>query len=50
MSKLITNRRRLLKGSAAAAVGLATPTIFTSSALGRWLYERADRQLCHARL
>lgn len=30
MSKLITNRRSLLKGSAAAGVALATPTIFTS--------------------
>ena len=32
MSKLITSRRTLLKGSAAAAAGLATPTIFTSQA------------------
>ncbi|MEM7428339.1 MAG: substrate-binding protein, partial [Pseudomonadota bacterium] len=32
MSKLITNRRTLLKGSAAAGVALATPTIFTSQA------------------
>ncbi len=31
MSKLITNRRTLLKRSAAAGVALATPTIFTSN-------------------
>ncbi len=30
MSRSITNRRSLLKGSAAAGVALATPTIFTS--------------------
>ncbi len=32
MSKLITSRRGLLKGSAALGAGLAAPTIFTSSA------------------
>ena len=32
MSKLITNRRSLLRGSAALGAGLAAPTIFTSSA------------------
>ena len=32
MSKLHTSRRGLLKGSAAAGIALATPTIFTSRA------------------
>ena len=32
MSKLITNRRSLLQGTAALGAGLAAPTIFTSSA------------------
>ncbi|MFN0264748.1 substrate-binding protein [Tepidamorphus sp. 3E244] len=34
MSKLILNRRRLLKSTAAAGVVLATPTIFTSRSWG----------------